>query len=110
MIPWLDPFRRRSADTAAAFRVVEAAAAREFREAMVEYDAFVDPAKTVTHGLLLGTARSSAGEDVPLRRAWGDDNCGWLVQGGTGTGKTTWVASLLSQALEARRPFGLIDC
>src|SRR5205823_3738413 len=34
----------------------------------------------------------------------------WIVHGGSGTGKTSWVASLLRQQLEIGRPCGVLDC
>src|SRR5206468_10309818 len=85
-------------------------AEQELRDAMAEYDALVPSARQVKDGLLLGTARSSQGEEIRFRLPWGREYAHWLVQGGTGTGKTTWVASLLDQELKAGRPFGVIDC
>ena len=32
------------------------------------------------------------------------------MQGSPGTGKTTWLASLLRQVLSAEEPFGIVDC
>lgn len=107
---WFEFLRNRRADHDKAVRRVQHFAEHELREAMADYDAFVPQARKVTDGLLLGTARSSQKEEIPLRLPWGREYAHWLVQGGTGTGKTTWVASLLDQELRAGRPFGVIDC
>jgi len=107
---WFEFLRNRNADHEKAVRYVQELSKRELREAMADYDAFVPSAQQVKDGLLLGTALSSQKEKIPLRLAWGREYAHWLVQGGTGTGKTTWVGSLLDQELRAGRPFGVIDC
>ena len=107
---WFEFLRNRRADHDKAVRRVQDFAENDLRDAMAAYDAFVPQARQVKDGLLLGTARSSQGEEIPLRLPWDREYAHWLVQGGTGTGKTTWVASLLDQELKAGRPFGVIDC
>jgi hypothetical protein len=107
---WIDRLRNRQADRAKALRAVQEASRQALRGTMAEYDAFAEPARAARDGLLLGTARSSAGEELVIRLPWGDEYAHWLIQGGTGSGKTTWIASFLRQELEAGRPFGVIDC
>src|SRR5574341_13539 len=102
---WIERLRDRQGDQAEALRIVAAAAQGEFRQSMAEYDAFVDPARAIRVGILLCAARSSADEAIPIRLARGEEHVHWGIQGGTGTGKTTWVASVLGQELEASRPF-----
>jgi hypothetical protein len=107
---WSELVRSRGVDAAKAFRAVEDVVRAEAREAMADYDAFVEPAKAVREGLLLGAGRSSAGEEIPVRLPWGDEHHHWLIQGGTGTGKSTWIAAILRQELECGRACGAIDC
>ena len=106
----MELLRSQEGDRTKALRAVGASAEREVREALAEYDAFVPEARVIREGLLLGTARSSAGEEIAIRLPWGAEYAHWLIQGGTGTGKTTWVSSLLEQQLRAGRPFGVLDC
>ncbi|MBI3825648.1 MAG: DUF853 family protein [Candidatus Rokubacteria bacterium] len=107
---WARLMRSRGSDEERALRGVRGRAEREVREALAGYDAFVRDALSIEEGLVLGTARSATKEEIPLRLPWDAEYAHWLVQGGTGTGKTTWVASLLAQELEAGRPFGVLDC
>ncbi len=69
---WIERLRDRRADQAEALRVVRAVAQGEFQAAMAEYDAFVEPARAIREGLLLGAARSSTGEEIPIRSPWGE--------------------------------------
>jgi hypothetical protein len=107
---WIERLRDRRADQAKSVAAVNERAGAEVRRALADYDAFVGPMRAVKDGLRVGTATSSTGEDVPVHLAWGEEYAHWLVQGGTGTGKTTWVGSLLRQELEGGRPIGVIDC
>jgi hypothetical protein len=107
---WIERLRDRRADQVKSVAAVKERASAEVREALADYDAFVGPMRAVKDGLRVGTARSSGGDEVPVHLAWGEEYAHWLVQGGTGTGKTTWVGSLLRQELEAGRPIGVIDC
>lgn len=107
---WMERLRDRRGDRAKSLTAVGQRAEAELREKLGDYDAFVEPARAVTDGLLVGTATSSLGMEVPIRLAWGDEYAHWLIQGGTGTGKTTWAGSLLRQEIEKGRPFGLVDC
>jgi len=79
------------------------------REVLKDYEAFIPHARHIRDGLLVGTAATFGGHDIPIRLPWGDEHAHWLVQGGTGTGKTTWIASLIRQELAAGRPVGVVD-
>jgi hypothetical protein len=59
---------------------------------------------------LVGTAHDSAGEPVPVRLSLADLTSHWLVQGGTGTGKTTFVTSLIAERIAYGLPAGVVDC
>lgn len=108
-IPWGRTFRKPAVDRDRAYEAVRAAAEQDLRQAFAEYDAFVSEARAVQDGLLLGTARSREDEEIPMRLQWNSEYCHWLVQGGTGTGKTTWVSSVLGQEFAAGRPAGVVD-
>ena len=111
MLEWLaSGLRTRSRDQVEALRAVKAASDRDLRHALADYDAFVPHARSIKEGLLVGTGETSSGEPIPVRVPWNEEFCHWLVQGGTGTGKTTWIASILRQELAAGRPFGVLDC
>lgn len=111
MLEWLaSGLRTRSRDQVEALRAVKAASDRDLRHALADYDAFVPHARSIKEGLLVGTGETSSGERVPVRVPWNEEFCHWLVQGGTGTGKTTWIASILRQELAAERAFGVLDC
>jgi len=93
MVQWLiERMRNKQADRAKALEAIGEAARAELHEALADYDRFVAPARDLTDGFLLGTARSSTGEEIPIRLPWASAAAHWLVQGGTGTGKTTRVA------------------
>lgn len=106
----IEQLRGRTHDEKKALETVRETSLREAREAFADYDRFVVDAKAVKGGLLLGTGKPSTGESVDIRLPWDDEYCHWLVQGGTGTGKTTWITSLLRQELARGRPAGVIDC
>jgi hypothetical protein len=107
---WAEWLRGVRTDQEEALRSVRAEALRDAREAMAGHDAAVRFGGSVKKGLLLGTARSSAGKESEIRLAWGSEYAHGLVQGGTGSGKTSWVSSVIAQELAARRPVGVIDC
>lgn len=107
---WIERFRDRGRDEAEAVEAVSKMSQEALREALADYDAFVPEAKAVKDGLILGTATSSAGEEVPIRLPWDEEYCHWLVQGGTGTGKTTWISSVIRQEFASARPVGVVDC
>lgn len=110
MVQWLiERLRGRGADEHKAFtRVGEAACAR-YRELTAEHDAFVPYVEAVRDGIMLGTAQASDGRDIPVRLALGDEYAMWSCQGGTGSGKTSWVSSILFQEISHGRPCGVMD-
>src|SRR5262249_55891236 len=82
-----------------------------FRESMKEYDRFVHYTRAVAQpAITIGTATDSTGNEVPLRMALDELHCHSLIQGSTGSGKTSLVSLILSGALSHRHPIGIIDC
>lgn len=103
--------RGRSADREKAHAYLAEHATSAFRELMADYDAFVPHVARVEEpALLLGTARDSSGAEVPVRLPWEEIFCHWLIQGGTGTGKTTFATWLVSNALREGQAIGVVDC
>lgn len=103
--------RRRSVDVAKARAVLGERAASEFRSLVADCDAFVPYAAEVKEpALLVGTARGSSGGEVLIRLPLDELFCHWLVSGGTGTGKTTFVTGIAAAALRQGCPVGVIDC
>ncbi|MFI5398502.1 MAG: hypothetical protein ACHQ9S_23475 [Candidatus Binatia bacterium] len=90
--------------------VVDAATA-VYRDAVGDHDAFARAAKKIDGpSFLIGTARDSMGTPVPVRLPMDALSVHWLVQGGTGTGKTTFVTSFVAWALAHGVPIGVVDC
>jgi Type IV secretory system Conjugative DNA transfer len=111
MPQWLiEAFRRRPADRNKALDAVAEARSREFRELAAAHDAFVAHAAGAHGGLELGTALVSDGREIPIRLRPGGQYAHGVVQGASGSGKTMFLLSLLSQEISAGRPFGIIDC
>jgi hypothetical protein len=103
--------RRRRLDEVKAHAWVAEQATAEFRELVADYDAFVSHAAEIKDpALLIGTARDSAGNEVPIRLSLDDLFCHWLVSGGTGTGKTTFVTGVVGALLRTGHPAGVLDC
>jgi len=103
--------RGRARDEAKARRYLAEAAGSEFRELMADYDVFVEPLAAVPEpAVLIGTTRDSAGREIPVRLAADELYTHWLVQGGTGSGKTSFMTSIVSRALREGAPIGVIDC
>ena len=103
---WLRDSRR---DRAVAQQLAAAEARRTLRRATAPHDAFVKHARAVREGVVVGSARSSAGDRVTIRLPVAGLIPHALVQGGTGVGKSTWIASLLTQYLAAGQPAGIVD-
>jgi hypothetical protein len=59
---------------------------------------------TADDGLLVGTSTSEPG--LPVRLPWGQENVHTVIQGATGSGKTSYQTSLFSQRL----PRGFCGC
>src|SRR5882762_10255089 len=107
----LELFRRRSRDEAKARRYVAAEASLVFREVMADYDTFVEHVAAIPESaVLIGTAQDSAGTEVPVRLPADELYTHWLVSGGTGSGKTSFMTSVVSRALRERAPIAVIDC
>jgi hypothetical protein len=103
--------RGRPIDEAKARSYVRDQATAAFREALGEFDAFVPHVRRVAEPAVhLGTARDSAGTTVPLRLAHEELAAHALIQGATGSGKTSFATWLLAEALRVGFPTGTIDC
>src|SRR5262249_22487203 len=82
-----------------------------FREEVAEYDMFVsDMLKVKEPALSIGTARDSLGIEIPVRLGFKAAACHWLIQGGTGSGKTSFATHVLAEMLSQGRPIGIVDC
>src|SRR5262249_3186945 len=57
----------------------------------------------------LGTAKDSLGNEIPVRLGFKDAACHWLIQGSTGSGKTSFATHVLAEMLSQGRPVGLVD-
>jgi hypothetical protein len=107
----LELWRRRGRDEMKARRYVAEEALSVFREIMADYDIFVEHlAEIPESAVLIGTTRDSGGTGVPVRLPADELYTHWLVQGGTGSGKTSFMTSVVSRALRERTPVGVIDC
>lgn len=112
MTDWLVEFmRNRGSDRAKARDYIAQESESSFRETMKDYDAFVPYMESVSEpAILIGTTKDSMGRNVPVRMSLDEIHCHWLIQGGTGTGKTSFVTCVLSRALGERYPMGVVDC
>jgi hypothetical protein len=107
----LEIWRRRGRDERQARQYVADQASAVFREIMADYDTFVEHlAELPESAVLIGTARDSAGNEIPVRLPADELYTHWMVQGGTGSGKTSFMTSVVSRALRERTPIGVIDC
>src|SRR3989442_10673427 len=111
MWEWLVEFYRRvGIDAAKSLVEISAQADTTYREAMADYDAFVPVmAEIAEPAIHIGTAKDSLGTKVPVNLPLEELAHHALVIGGTGTGKTTFVTSLVAQALMHDQPVGVID-
>ncbi len=108
---WIELTRRRAVDRMKARVYSVAAADSALRAAMADYDAFVDIAEAIGEPAFpVGTARNSAGDAIPIRLPIEALAAHWLIQGGTGVGKTTFAASLVAWALTHEVPIATVDC
>ena len=77
----------------------------------VDYDAFVEVARQLKEpAFTVGTAHDSRGDEIPIRLGVNDLPPHSLIQGGTGTGKTTFVTGFVAWTLGHGVPVGVIDC
>ena len=103
--------RRRNVDRVKAREYLAEQSSDTFREVMQDYDAFVPLAKKVSEpAFLVGTAKDSMGSKVPIRLPTNELSCMQVVQGGTGTGKTTFVLSFVADGFFRGYPVGVVDC
>jgi hypothetical protein len=107
----LELWRRRGRDEIKARQYVAEESSAVFREVMADYDAFVEHLAGIPESaVLIGTARDSRGNEIPVRLPADELYTHWMVQGGTGSGKTSFMTSVVSRALRERTPVGVIDC
>lgn len=111
MWEWLvEWYRRGGRDAAKARAALARQADQEYREAMADYDAFVPVMEEMGDpSIQIGAAADSAGQAFPVRLGLEELAHHALVIGGTGTGKTTFVTSLVAQALGHDSPVGVVD-
>jgi len=108
---WIEILRRDRTDRAKARRYVAGLTAATYRATMRDYDAFVPVMNGVGGPAIeIGTALDSAGAPIPVRLGLDQLASHWLVQGGTGSGKTTFVTWLVAERLRRNLPAGVIDC
>lgn len=112
MIEWfVETFRGRQSDWIKARKYIVEAANSSFKEMMQGYDAFVPYMEDVSDpSILIGISKDSLGNEVPMRIATSEIHRNWLITGGTGSGKTSFVSSVFARALEHGYGIGLIDC
>ena len=111
LMGWIEALRRRPIDQAKARAQTAAIADATFRDAMGDYDAFAQSDRSVGDpAFLVGAARDSCGAPVPVRLSPAVLDAHWLIQGATGTGKTTFVLGLVEWALAHGAPIGVVDC
>jgi len=107
----MEMFRGRARDREKARAHVLDAAMAVYRDAVGDHDAFACAAEEINGpSFLVGTARDSMGTPMPVRLPVEALLAHWLVQGGTGTGKTTFVTSFVAWALIHVVPIGVVDC
>src|SRR5215470_7509413 len=81
------------------------------REEVAEYDTFVSHMLNVKEpALSIGTSKDSLGNEIPVRLGFKDAACHWIIQGGTGSGKTSFATHVLAEMLSQGRPIGIVDC
>jgi len=103
--------RRRSLDRAKAQEHVRDTAESSFRQIMGNHDAFVAHMERIKEpSILIGTAKDAVGSEVPVRIGTQEIHAHWLITGGTGSGKTSFVTGVFSRAVEHGYPVGVVDC
>ncbi len=108
---WIEIVRGRGRDTEQARAHLIGAALAAYRNATEGHDAFLQAAQhSAGAAFVVGIASDSTGARVPVRLGAKAMAAHWLIQGGTGTGKTTFVTRFVAWALTHRVPIGVIDC
>lgn len=108
---WVEILRGRGRDREKAQVAVADFASAAYRDAVADYDAFVEIAKRAKRpAFTVGVAQDSTGAEIPIRLGVEDLRLHALIQGGTGTGKTTFVTRLIAWAVANGVPSGVIDC
>jgi hypothetical protein len=112
MIEWfVETMRGRQSDWLKARKYIFEAANSSFKEMMQGYDAFVPYMDKIDDpSILIGTAKDSVGKEVPVRIATSEIHRNWLITGGTGSGKTSFITSVFARALEHGYGIGVVDC
>ncbi|HYR88533.1 MAG TPA: type IV secretory system conjugative DNA transfer family protein [Terriglobia bacterium] len=95
-------------DKMRALQKVYEQSSKEFRANLEERARSIEEF-TGPEGMLLGLTPSQDDEGLNIRIPWGRENARWLIQGGTGTGKTTWQIQLFEQKFP-KGFCGGIDC
>ena len=104
-------FRGRKADSAKARAYLATRSTSLFRESLEDYDLFTRYVGAVEPpAILIGTARDSSGREVPIEYALDDLYCMSLIQGMTGSGKTSFATHIHASALMQSGRMGVIDC
>lgn len=112
MFNWIiEKARTQGADRDKAHKYLLEMEDAKFRDLMQGHDDFVPYMEKVKDpSILIGTATDSFGQGVPVRIETDKIPANWIVQGGVGTGKTTFVTSVLARAMEHDYPIGVVDC
>lgn len=108
---WVELVRGRTRDRQRARIVVADSSSAAYRDAVADYDTFVEVARRVKEpAFIVGTAHDSTGEEILIRLGVNDLAAHVLIQGGTGVGKTSFVIGWTAWALGHGVPLGVIDC
>lgn len=103
--------RSREADRERAWRTARLEAEEEASIQNADREAIYRAIQEVPDpAIVIGTARHPTGRRVPLRLGKHELATHWLVQGGTGTGKTSFISWVVSRANALRCPIGVVDC
>lgn len=106
----IESIRRSAADHAKAQEYLAENANLSFRELLKDYDAFATHMEQIPEpSILIGTAKTSLGSEVRVRIATRDTHAHCLIQGSTGSGKTSFATGLHVSAQEQGDPSGIVD-
>lgn len=106
----IETVRRSASDRAKALAYLAEKSDSSFREILKEYDTFAAHMEHISEpAILIGTAKTALGNEVSLRIGTRESHAHWLVQGGTGSGKTSFVTGVFVSALGQGDPVGIVD-